>query len=508
MANRFHLDLKTFEVSSRMFDLSLSMTSRAFIYDTQLSSLTQDNLSSLIQTKRLWLLPRGVCRMDVQLRLGECGNFRQERDDFIEFIADTVCQSSVWSQLGLSVQTLDVQYHREEDNIPNLYFGIEQLDMSSALLSPPHAHTAQLKGLECILRFDFSSHMEADSKKEEQTGLESPFSSDHMSHPAGFLTNHQVSGAADSADLWDNAACLVQAAFCVTIGTRKSIRGLSVLELEKKGPSLLDISPSIWNSQYRRSIVKHTKNFAVISNIFAHSLNGQSPELRRKGAELLKRSPFEDSQDSNQHSVRHIESSIERMLWDLLQDTLKPTIGTSNANTKNTISQDPDSNCQGDEINGTIADEGYFEPHELFDENDNFYEELPLASDQNNAYCQGTASTNSDYNLAWQEETTSECPWDNQTLMIPEFYDGMEHFCSEADDSGHQPPESYSQHMKSDLSSAMQDTLVSDYMYDEDDDIYSYEYDCVALAGKGFNDYDPIKTNMPYWEDGVTGPAN
>ncbi|KAI0804919.1 hypothetical protein GGR55DRAFT_307288 [Xylaria sp. FL0064] len=507
MAHGFQLDLKTFEVSSKTFSLSLSMSSIAFIYDPQLSGLTQDNLNSLIQSKRLWLLPRGVCRLDVRLCLGECDNLRQTRDDFLEFVADTISQSSVWSQLGLSVQALDVQYHREEDNVPNLYFGIEQSDMSSALLSPPHAHTAQLKGLECILRFEPSNHLETSSKKEEQTDSQLPFSWDQLNPSTGILASHYGLEATESAELWDNAACLTRAAFCVTIGTRKGMRGLSIFELEK-GPSLLDISPSIWNSQYRRSVVSHAKNFAVISNIFACSLNGQSPELRRKGAELLQKAPTGVGNNPSQHSARHLESSIQRMLWDLLQDRLKPTIGTNRTTVNNATSQEPELECQGDEINGPMVDEERFEQYEISDEDHHFYGESPPSSHQSSVYHQTNLSSNLDQSPAWQEENESIFHWDNQRLTEPKLYDAMERSCSEIDISGYQLPGPYNQYMTSDLPNAMQDTLMSDCMYDENDDIYDCKFDCVALARKGLEDYDPIATRMPYWEARVAASGN
>ncbi|KAI1281625.1 hypothetical protein F5Y07DRAFT_265439 [Xylaria sp. FL0933] len=507
MAHGFQLDLKTFEVSSKTFSLSLSMSSRAFIYDPQLSGLTQDNVNSLIQTKRLWLLPRGVCRLDVRLCLGECDNLRQNREDFLEFIADTINQSSVWSQLGLSVQALDVQYHREEDNVPNLYFSIEQSDMSSALLSPPHAHTAQLKGLECILRFAPSNHLDANSRKEEQTDSQIPLSWDRLNSSTAILASHYVLEATESAELWDNAACLVQAALCVTIGMRKGMRGLSIFELEK-GPSLLDISPSIWNSQYRRSVVNHAKNFAVISNIFACSLNGQSPELRRKGAEILERAPTDVSKSLNRHPARHLESSIERMLWDLLQNTLKPTIGTNRTTANDATSQELELDCQGDEVNGTTVDEECFEQYEIMGENHHLYEESPPSSHQCSVYHQTNLSSSLDQSPAWQEENESIFPWDDQTLIKHKVYDAMERACSEVDISGYQLPGPYNQHMTSDLPNTMQDTLMSDYMYDENEDVYRCEYDDVALAGKGFEDYDPIDTSTPYWDAGLTALEN
>ncbi|KAI3340311.1 hypothetical protein F4824DRAFT_517685 [Ustulina deusta] len=499
MANRFRFDLKTFEVSSKTFDLSLSMTSRAFIYDVGLGNITQDDLSSLILSKQLWLLPRGLCRLDVHVRLGECDIRGDERDDFLDFIADTICQSSVWSQLSLSVQILDVQYHREEGSIPHLYFGIEQPDMSSALLSPPYTRTAQLKGLECILQLQSSSHLEASSEKEEQTGSESPLSSGRMIYSAGFFTSHQAFDVTDLVELWDNVAYLVEAAFCITFGTRKRMRGLSIFEPEK-APSLLNLAPAIWNSWYRRSIVSHTRKFAVISNIFASSLNGQSPELRRKGVELLKGAPAEINDDSNHHSVRHLESSIQRMLWDLLQDTLEPTIGKSNRTTRKAISPNAELDCQDDGINRTMVDEGCFEQYESFDEHHHLYGKLSPSIDQRNDRYQSNASCNSDSDLAWKEANHPTFLQDNQTLGVAEFHDGIGHSCSEANISRYQLLDPYSQHFESDLSSAMEDQLMSDYMYDEDEDIYDCEYDYIVPTGEGFNGYNLTDATTSCWE--------
>ncbi|KAI0541615.1 hypothetical protein GGR58DRAFT_528710 [Xylaria digitata] len=491
MANRFQLDLKAFNVSSKTFNLSLSMTSSAFIYDVPLNNITQDDLRSLIQSKQLWLLPRGVCRLDVHVYLGECDILREERNGFLEFIADTVCQSSAWSQLGLSVELLDVQYHQEEDMIPNLYFGVEQLDMSSALLSPPHVHTAQFKGLECILRFASSNDLRVNSRKEETPDSDSPLSSDPMVSSAESPHGHLVFHTIDPVELWENAAYLVEVAFCITLGTRKRIQGFSIFDPEK-APSLLDLAPTIWNSRYQRSVVSHTKNFPVISNIFASSLKGQSPELRRKGAELLKGTSAEANNIPNQDSARHLESSIQCMLWDLLQCTLKPTIGTSNI-TRNAILPKAQLDSQDSEIDRTIVDEGfvkqyyqldgYYYPHET--------PSPPIQQGYHYRY-QSNAGYNSDLDLSRQQSSgATSVSQDNQTLGAPRFQFEMEPFYSEADTPSDQLLEHNSQHSQSDLSNFMRDHVMSDYMYNENDNIYDYEYDeygCIGTEGQEVND--------------------
>ncbi|KAK5635205.1 hypothetical protein RRF57_010917 [Xylaria bambusicola] len=332
------LDSKAFQMLSKTYNLSLSVTSSIFIHSSLASNITQDKLLLLIQSKQLWLLPRGLCRLDVSLRLSEYEICSQEHDAFVDLIVDTVCQSPVWSQLGLKAEILDVQYRGEEGNSPNLYFGIEQPDMSSALLSPPHVHTAHLSGLECILQFAYSN------QTERSPG--SVLSPDCATSSDGSITNYQP----DSLELWEHSSDLVEAAFCIILGTRKIFQGLSIRE-PKKSPSLLDLAPGICNSRYRKSIVSHSKHFPTIANIFASSLHGQSPELRRKGAELLGDDSAEVNSDPSQHSVTQLESSVHRMLWDSLQNDVKPTIGTKKTKGKKATLPAAESNHQDEDIN-------------------------------------------------------------------------------------------------------------------------------------------------------------
>ncbi|KAI1151134.1 hypothetical protein F4825DRAFT_477425 [Nemania diffusa] len=468
MADRFRLDLKTFEISTDSFNVSLSMTSVAFIYNVPLRDITQEDLSSLIRSKQLWLLPRGLCRLDIRVQLDECDIiWREEQDGFFEFIADVICQSALWLQLGLRVEILDIQYHREEGNTPNLYFSIEQPDMSSALLSPPHINTAHLKGLECILRFKSPSRLEAGCIGEEQLDP-NVVSLGQMNSSSGIPSDHYTFNIPNLAEMWEHAAYLAETALCITFGTRKRMQGLTIYELDK-GPSLLDLAPAIWNSRYLKSTVGHAKNFAVISNILASSLNGQSPELRRKGAEILKCNA-EVSIDPNrepEYSIKQLESSIQRMLWGLLQDTLKSTIGTSDAARK------PASiNHEYDESDEIMIDGEIVDQYGLSDGYPYPCEDMSLSSTQS----YNDPSYKSDLEFTLEDETEDL------------YYD--------ASISGCQFPESYLQQSKSDLCHEIQDHVMSEYGYDENHDIYSYEYDYTGLKEQGFTGYELAATTM------------
>ncbi|GAW13233.1 hypothetical protein ANO14919_026130 [Xylariales sp. No.14919] len=498
MDNRIKLDLKAFEISSKTFDLSLSVTSSAFIYDVPLRNTTQDHLKSLIQSKQLWLLPRGFCRLDVQVDLGECNVSREERDGFLEFIADTLCQSSIWSQLGLSVKFLHIQYHQEEVNIPNLYFRIEQPDMSSALLSPPHVHTAQFKGLDCVLRFKYSSRPKASSVREEGMGSEPLLFPGPINSLAGIPPDYFTLGSIDPANLRESVACLVEAAFRIILGTHKIMRGLKIIEPEK-APSLLDLAPTIWNSHYLRSIVNHAKNFALISNIFASSLKGQSPELRRKGEGLLQRTLTEVNNAPNHDSARHPEVPIQRMLWDLLQGTLKPTIGKKTA--RSAVSPKVESDPQDYDMGETMVDEGYAEKYYTSDDHYAYGTLVPPPSQGYHHY-QNNANYNSDIVLS---DDATPIHQDNQALGVTEFQVGMEYFHPETDTPSDRLFEPYSQHFESNLSDIMRDHVMSDYTYDEDLNIYDGNYH-IEPTEQGFSGCDLAETTLykeTRCEDGI-----
>ncbi|KAI0194771.1 hypothetical protein EV127DRAFT_509038 [Xylaria flabelliformis] len=493
MARHLQLDLKTFDISSQNSELSLSMTSVAFIYDVPHQNVTQENISSLIRSKQLWLLPRGLCRLDVRIQLGECDIGVEERANFFELIANTICQSFLWSQLGLVVEILDIQYH-QENNIPNIYFSIEQPDMSSALLSPPHAHTAQIKGLECILRFDSTSYLTSAKEKER-------VSSQMQMSLMGASPSYHTLRTSDGVDLWENASRLVEAALCITFGTRKRIEGMKVIELEN-GSSLLELAPAVWNSHYLKSVKNHTKSFAVISNILASSLKGQSPNLRRKGAGLLQGNTADGNDNPGrglEQQTKQLELSIQRRLWNLLQDTIQPTVGTSNI-TRKSLPLQAGSDHQEYEMDRVMADEATVDRCGLLDDLHCPYGNLLQPKGHDYGDYVSSISYDSDIEIAlppaYYPALSSQ---DSQLLEAPEFQSEVGSLYYETGMYGDQFPETDSQYAESNISYAMQDHIMSDYIYDENEDIYSHNYDYTNHIGETSSAHE-LTEIFNYWE--------
>ncbi|KAJ2985417.1 hypothetical protein NUW58_g5540 [Xylaria curta] len=489
MADRFLLDLKTLEISSWSFESSLSVASVAFVYDVPppLQHTTQDFLRSLIRSKQLWLLPRGLCRLDIHVKLSKRDIWQGERDGFLGLVADAVCQASLWSQLGLSVKILDVQYHQEESNIPNLYFSIEQTDMSSALLSPPHAHTAHMKGIECILRFESSSKPNPSRKRkglgESQVALPLGRVTPSKGDPASVYTYHSP----DLTDLYENTACLVEAALSLTFGTRKRWRGLKILEPDK-APSLLDLAPGIWNSHYLRFTLNHTKHFAVISNIFASSLNGQSPELRRKAAKLVQGDVTQLSNVSDQTPrppSTQLISSIQCILWGLVQDTLKPTIGTCSAS-RNFAPPKAGFNHQDHKIDKDIVGSEGVDQSSFLDSNYYPYGNLSLPSGLGYNHYEISTSYNTDMDLAWpQSSNFTPLPHGDYAPGISEAQGEVGLSSREVDVPGGQFLRPHSRDFSSGLCHTTPGHIRTDYAYEDDNDIYGYAYNRYEYMGQG-----------------------
>ncbi|KAJ8133126.1 hypothetical protein O1611_g498 [Lasiodiplodia mahajangana] len=483
MSDYSQINLKRFELSSPTLNLSLSVTSVAFIYDVPLSITSQDDLSSLILSKKLWLLPPGLCRLEVCVKLDDCDStWREEQEGFFDFIADAICDSFLWWQLGLKVEILDVQYHGEGDNTPNLYFSIEKPDMSSSLLSPPHTKTAHLKGLECVLRFKPSTYLEASDVNEDQRGSDIS------------LPSPKPTSTPDLIEAWGNVAYLVESALCITFGTRQRIQGLRISELEK-APTLLDLAPAIWNSHYLKSAVSYTKNFPVISNILASSLNGQSPGLRRKGAEILKDNAGAsiDPYQELERSIKQLESFIQRMLWDLLQATLKPTIGTKKR-TKKGPSPDAELDNQDYEVEGIIFDEEIADQYYDWPDGGYYaYADLPLPSSQSHHDYQDVASYNTDFEFAWHQ--------DNQALRAPVFENEIGISYYEVDVGDGQLFKPYIERGGSDQYMIQDHMLMSEDIYDENDDIYDHKYGYASLMEQGSGAYELEATTASRWEE-------
>ncbi|KAI2471753.1 hypothetical protein F4781DRAFT_439651 [Annulohypoxylon bovei var. microspora] len=351
MADYIELELKTFELSSGDSRSSLSVTSLALISGLPPLQCPSEELYQLIQSKQLWLVSPGFCRIQIIVCQNRLSMTSDESEvGFLEHLADAICQCSLWPTLGLTIKQEDIQCQPPYDGAPNLYFIVEHPQKSSLLLSPPHSPTARFNGIECLFRYQ-SDNPEAAYSATERYDICDTDMDDYSPETTLQLEdlNHTYEGAmledywddpiADppinqAQQRWDDAAYLAQMALHVTIGIKKRMRGLRLFQLDSR-PSLLEIAPAIWNARYLEAVTSHVANFSIISNILATSSRGQSSSLRQKSAKLLMdvvRSDQPRDGTKSEGDLNQYRSSVQQRLWSLLQTTLKPTIRMKNAN--------------------------------------------------------------------------------------------------------------------------------------------------------------------------------
>ncbi|KAI1447382.1 hypothetical protein F5Y02DRAFT_415935 [Annulohypoxylon stygium] len=335
MADHAELELKTFEISSIDSNVSLSVTSLALISNIPLTSYSSEDIFQLVQSKQLWLISPGLCRIQISVRQDQFSMASIENDvRFLEHLADAICQCALWSALGLTIKQEDIQYEPLYDGAPNLYFIVEHPQKSSLLLSPPHSPTAHFNGIECLFRY------QSDSSNIPSNGENDTFDTDKDGRsPQAYLQFEDLSPNSTSYDdemfnnRWDDAAYLAQMALHVTVGIKKRLRGLRLFQLDNR-PALLELAPAIWNARYLEAVASHVANFPTISNILATSTRAQSLSLRQKSAKLLTDDARHRQYQDHQESVEDLNvyrNSAHQRLWGLLQAALRPMVGIKNA---------------------------------------------------------------------------------------------------------------------------------------------------------------------------------
>ncbi|RYO84617.1 hypothetical protein DL764_009301 [Monosporascus ibericus] len=354
MDDSMQLKLAAFDLSSKDLDLSLSVASLAFIASLPAFQGEPTDVYRLVQSGDLWLLSPGFVQFEVATKVnGKPMSSVGPGTGFLEDVAEAICQCSIWQKLGLVICLDDIQYDLPYEGAPNLYLSIQHPDKSFALLSPPHALTAQFKGLEST--FHFMTSQDEGRRSDPQTEEKNVQGNITKTRDLRVFsqatpvsaTDNDVQDRSDVITFWhtDEAgarnleehkrgefvAHLVDLALYKLLGVPKRHYGLQFRKLAD-APSLLQLAPAIWNSHYLRAAAAHAKKFPVISEVLATSIQAQSSSLRNKAAKLLEhdrlppqgRGSAQGSSGSNWND----QKLLRHHLWRLLQTTLKPGIFT------------------------------------------------------------------------------------------------------------------------------------------------------------------------------------
>ncbi|KAI1344056.1 hypothetical protein F5Y15DRAFT_426580 [Xylariaceae sp. FL0016] len=336
------ISFDSFEISTRDSELSLDHIGSTAFFTTLSASLpNQEDFRQLIQSKQIWLLSPGVCRLEINLNLDLAPiDDPKLEPHFLEYIAQVIANST------LDVLVRDIKYEQMHDGTPNLYFSLEHPEKSSSLLCPPHMPSMHFQGLECQLRL--STELNGAKPEARDQGADC-IQTDEASLPASLATSQdparldglyspfEVLGSntqdACIPDIWLAAGSLIEAALQTLIGTKKRFPGLKSTG-SSHSVSLLELAPTIWNPRYLQLTAAHARYFSKIANILGSCVSGQSPELRRTTKRLRGgigiQSPEDEDDKNNDNGYSTLRDAAHQKLWGLLQANLKPTVGVAN----------------------------------------------------------------------------------------------------------------------------------------------------------------------------------
>ncbi|KAI1322952.1 hypothetical protein F5Y16DRAFT_22746 [Xylariaceae sp. FL0255] len=387
MDHDFEIDLKKFRLhmSNGDFRYTLSVTSSAFVSNIPpWTHVTTENLDDLIKSKQLWLLRRGPCRLDMHVDLDTFSLLGGSTHEFLKFLADSVCNYSFWSVLGLTAEVIDILHTEGDLTSPQLYFNVKSADMCSALLSPPHSPIAHFQGVDCVLRFKTSTLSSSRGQDIAQNSSDIPGPSNKIANPRTSDFEDDAGENGDFVAQCEAACYLVEASLCYIVGIRKRFEGLRV-QYKTSQMSLLELAPAVWNTQYIKLTETHTRNFTVISDILATWSLDQSSDLLRALA-VFRDGDSTDQDTSQDQQALSARNFFQQKLWDLLRATLKPKVGTAKPNDNNLLTSESD--CREEEvvlgsINGSMDEESsYFQYVRQFD-TEYTEEDMDLWQDRN-----------------------------------------------------------------------------------------------------------------------------
>ncbi|KAK8039248.1 hypothetical protein PG993_007659 [Apiospora rasikravindrae] len=334
------LDFDEFMLSVPPDGLSLFVSSHLFLADQFNPQIDLMGVYENVESGQLRILPSTVhLQMDIRVD-GAALVASDANDGFLEFLAESICQSPLWPSLGLSAMCTEITYETNDDDRPNIYLEVDHPDKAASLISPPESITTSIEGLFCRLDYRPIGHgrRHHEQSKSQQSprrvgnhrAVDQPLFVPNQSNDSDD-DRMQIGDMLDSQDEIDETCrrrreCTEQltiAALYRMIGIKPRLSGIQ--GITPISPTLLDIAPAMWNAHYMELTRHHARQLPLIVNIIENAGTWRRT-LQDKITTLSNENnkdphAADDEQDPNrQHNPLH------QHLWTLLRSNLRNKI--------------------------------------------------------------------------------------------------------------------------------------------------------------------------------------
>ncbi|KXJ97744.1 hypothetical protein Micbo1qcDRAFT_199380 [Microdochium bolleyi] len=212
----------------------------------------------------------------------------------------------IWLEMSLLAELEEIHYDAAEGE-PNLYFTAEHKDKSCALLAPPHIPVAHSSGVHC--RLDFVGEMRTTANESQADDVNMM---DELVPVDGSITQreYRVDG------LWDCVDALLAASIRELFGVRKKLSQIKIRR-PKRGPSLVEMAPCVWNANYLQHVSAHAAQISTITRILSSYRRANKPSLRNKVRTMI--------EDTEETKMAAVDDALTVRVWRAMLENTKPS---------------------------------------------------------------------------------------------------------------------------------------------------------------------------------------
>ncbi|KAL6892289.1 hypothetical protein GGI43DRAFT_190506 [Trichoderma evansii] len=279
---------------------------------------TSTELLKSVAEEHLWIARTGSCYFHVIVSIqGECVTAIDQTAELTEWIQ--CCE--VWTKAGIRLQDRE---RGIDEPLGKMSFSIQHPDLSSTLVAPKDASTADFQSVICYI--DITPAKPPLKRKRTKT---TEASSDIFLNGQRVIEFFPPNTHKETQKLSQSGKILRTEPIkqlrqildvvleLIVLGSRKQYKGITTNKYTR-AECLTQLAPAVFSMQYLKTIYDRVSLSPTIATSLARMKNAESPSLRYKTAIFAARVVGENC-DHGDHVIR----GIEKGTWDVLLSSVK-----------------------------------------------------------------------------------------------------------------------------------------------------------------------------------------
>ncbi|UKZ64528.1 uncharacterized protein TrAtP1_005744 [Trichoderma atroviride] len=304
--------------NGQYLDLSLEGSLKLQFPDGVKVPQTSTDLLKLVAEERLWIARIGSCHFHVIVSIqGECVTAGDQIAELTEWIQ--YCE--VWAKAGIRLQSCE---RGIDEPLSKMSFSIQHPDLSSALVTPKGASTAEFQSVVCYVDVSPAKpSLKRKRNKATEDAGDTLLNAQRILEYFSQQTYRETRKPSRSAkppkteSMKQLRQFLDIALELMVLGSRKQYKGITTNTCSW-AECLTQLAPAVFSMQYLKIIYDRASLLSTIATSLARMKNAESPSLRYKTATFAGR-VVDENCDRGDCVIR----GIEKGAWDVLLSSVR-----------------------------------------------------------------------------------------------------------------------------------------------------------------------------------------